>query len=80
MNACFCSLSFICGRAPVSISECYNMRIPKMNPFEVADPIVLQSMQLTSILTSRIYWSNIKVYGFDKAVFQECRYVLIASI
>lgn len=63
--------------AQLTFSECPELGIPKMDPYELPDPFILQSTQLTSILTSKMYWTDIKAYGIDKIVIQEFRYILI---
>lgn len=57
----------------LSFPECSELGIPKLDPFELPEPFELHSMQLTSQLAAKAYWSNIKAYGIDKAIVQEAR-------
>lgn len=55
------------------LSECPEVGFPKLSPFELDAPFMLKSMQLTSLFTAEVYWTNIKTFGTDKAVIQEYR-------
>lgn len=57
----------------LTFSECPELGLPEMDPYEFLDPFILQKMQFTSLLTKEIYWSNMKAFGINKIIVQQYR-------
>lgn len=48
-------------------------KIPKLDPLELPNPVVFRSLELTSLLTAQIYYSNFTFLGIDEIQIREIR-------
>lgn len=56
------------------------LKIPKIDPYKQSRPFTVRSFKATPFITVSAYWTNITVYGLDKAICQQIRWLSVASI
>lgn len=48
-------------------------QIPKLDPLQLPNPVVFKSLELTTLLSAQIYYSDITFHGLDQIEIQEIR-------